>query len=83
MYFHIECEIVTGIESLGQGNRQPWYSYQMVTQITLRTFQGKQVYSYVNVTIVDLNKCFKQAKLPFLLYACAPFSELPSEICTI
>ena len=67
MYFHIECEIVTGIESLGQGNRQPWYSYQMVTQITLRTFQGKQVYYYVNVTVVDLNKCFKQAKLPFLL----------------
>ena len=31
-------------------------------------------------TDVDLSKCLKQIKLPILLYTCAPFSELPSNI---
>ena len=34
-------------------------------------------------TTVDLNKCFKQIKLQFLLFTCAPISELLSNLSTV
>ena len=57
----------------------------MVTQNKLRTcegnFLGKNIFKFV--TTVDLNKCFKQIKLQFLLFTCAPISELLSNLSTV
>ena len=56
----------------------------MVTQNTLRTRGGKQIFLYENtrkfVNVVDLHKCLKQIKLPVSLNTCAPCSVPPSYI---
>ena len=46
----------------------------------------KKFYSEMIIKLAPalyLNKCLKHVKLPILLYTCAPFSELPSNISTM
>ena len=59
----------------------PWWLYQIVTQNTMRTREGKPVLSeniFTFVTASDLNKCLWQIKLPVSLTKYAATSWLPS-----
>ena len=58
----------------------------MVTQSTLRTYDGKQVLMEIFfklTTALDLKKSPKQIKLPISLFTWAPISELPSKMSTM
>ena len=59
----------------------------MVTQKALRMRAGYQVYSEnnlnVRVSVVVLNKCDYQIKLPISRHKCATISELQSNISTM
>ena len=53
----------------------------LITQNTLRTSKGIQVYieNDLNFTAAsDLNKCLKQIELPVLFHSFAPISEFPA-----
>ena len=58
----------------------------MVTQNTLRTSEGNPDFpeiDFIIATALDLNKCFKQIKLPVSNPTSAPIFELPPYISTM
>ena len=63
----------------------PWYSYSMVTQKLLRTFEAEKFLERKNLflTAFDLIKCLQEVKHKRLLHTCVPISELPSNIIII
>ena len=53
----------------------------MVTQNTLRMWEGKWVFKK-KYTALDLNSCRREIKLPISLHTCALNTELSSDIIT-
>ena len=59
---------------------------KMVAHFTLRTHEGKWVFSDKNtrfVTALDVIKCLEQVEYEILRLTCAPLNELPSNISTM
>ena len=60
--------------------------YKMVTQNILRICEGYQLFSEINfgfVTALGRNKMPEAGKITNFTYACAPISDLPSNISTM
>ena len=64
----------------------PWFLDQMVAHFTLRTHEGKWVFSGKNARFddsFDVIKCLQQIEKPDLLHMCAQSNEQPSNLKTM
>ena len=68
-------------DQVGRSKEYPWYLNEMVTQNTLRTFEGKQDFSemkFIDLRPPNLNKCLHLIEILLLLRMSATIFGSPS-----